>query len=108
MQANEYQQFVSRTMNKGLLGREAISNYCMGLAGEVGEVVEPLKKFLYHGKTVDYAEVKKELGDVCWYVAALANELGIELNDVLEQNVEKLQKRYPDGFKPQQPLPEWT
>jgi NTP pyrophosphatase (non-canonical NTP hydrolase) len=99
MQVKEYQTLVTRTMNQDLLGREAIANYCMGLAGEVGEVIEPLKKMLFHGKIIDYTEVTKELGDVCWYMSALCTELGIDMEDVLEQNIEKLKKRYPNGFE---------
>jgi len=67
----------------------------LGLCGEAGEVAEKIKKVIRDG--VDYlheeefkADLTKELGDVLWYVAALANDLDISLNDVAEGNIEKL------------------
>ena len=70
----------------------------LGLCGEAGEVAEKIKKVIRDG--VDYlheeefkADLTKELGDVLWYVAALANDLDISLNDVAEGNIEKLASR---------------
>jgi NTP pyrophosphatase (non-canonical NTP hydrolase) len=98
MDITRFQGCVARTMNKNLGFGEAISNYSMGLAGETGEVLEPLKKFLYHGHTLDKQKVADELSDLTWYICALANTLEINLADALERNVEKLKKRYPEGF----------
>lgn len=92
---NDYQKAVARTMNKN---DYALANYSMGLAGEAGEVVDILKKHLFHGHELDTLEVVKELGDVMWYVSAIANELQIDLDMVARLNVEKLEKRYPKGF----------
>lgn len=98
MDITRFQGCVARTMNKNLGFGEALSNYSMGLAGEAGEVLEPLKKFLYHGHTLDKAKVSNELADVIWYVSALANTLEVDLGEALERNVEKLRARYPEGF----------
>ena len=95
MEFNKYQAEVERTMNKG---EYALANYCMGLTGEAGETVDMFKKHLFHGHDLDLNDVIKELGDVMWYVSAIANELGISLDEVAERNVTKLQKRYPKGF----------
>jgi NTP pyrophosphatase (non-canonical NTP hydrolase) len=57
-----------------------------------------LKKHLFHGKPLDADEVIKELGDVLWYVAGMATAIGVSLDDVGQRNVDKLRKRYPDGF----------
>jgi NTP pyrophosphatase (non-canonical NTP hydrolase) len=70
----------------------------LGLAGETGEVVEHVKKYLGHGHALDLALVQKELGDVLWYVSALASYLDLDLNTIGEQNIQKLRERYPEGF----------
>ena len=56
------------------------------------------KKYLYQGHEFDREHMAEELGDVCWYVAELATGLGATLEEVMAQNIEKLRKRYPDGF----------
>lgn len=69
----------------------------LGVVGEAGEVADKWKKVLaYHdGKFTDedVAEIGKELGDVIWYVAALAESLGISFSDIAQQNLEKLHSR---------------
>lgn len=94
----EYQNKSARTMNR-LEFHEALSNWCMGLSGEVGEITEHIKKHLYHGKKLDYGEVEKEIGDLLWYVSALCSSLGFSLEDVAKGNIKKLEARYPQGFK---------
>ena len=69
-----------------------------GLAGEAGEVCDFLKKVHGHGKPYDRAALVKELGDVMWYVANLADAHGITLSEVATANVAKLRARYPAGF----------
>lgn len=98
MKMSYYQAAVVRTMNHSLTFKEAIANYALGIAGEAGEVIEPIKKHLFHNKSLDLNEMREELADVCWYVAALANELGIDLDEALTENIEKLVRRHPDGF----------
>lgn len=70
----------------------------LGLAGESGEVIEHLKKHVGHGHDLDRAKVRKELGDVLWYVAAIATLVDLDLDDVALANVAKLRERYPQGF----------
>lgn len=98
MKMSEYQATVAVTMNHALSQPQALSNYALGLAGEAGEVIEPIKKHLYHGRSLDLNNVAEELADVIWYVAAVANTLGIRLDVALDANVAKLQARYPEGF----------
>jgi NTP pyrophosphatase (non-canonical NTP hydrolase) len=73
----------------------------LGLGGEVGEVLNKVKKIMrdHDGKLTDeYREIlKKELGDVLWYVAALASELGLNLEEVAQLNLEKLASRKERG-----------
>lgn len=100
MNFNEYQKLSQRTMpNKGF--EKDISNYCMGLAGETGEVIDLLKKVIHHGHSWNYetlVKVKGELGDVMHYVAGICTLLNLLLENVCEENIEKLEKRYPEGF----------
>lgn len=70
----------------------------LGLAGEAGEVIEIVKKGIFHEKGIDKTHIKKELGDVLWYVALICDACRFNLDDVLEENISKLKKRYPDGF----------
>ncbi len=74
-------------------------NGCLGLSGETGEVVDAIKKVLFHGKERNDQEIKKELGDVLWYVALIAESLGYSMDEIMEQNIDKLKKRYPEGFR---------
>lgn len=72
-----------------------------GLSGEVGEVNDIIKKWIYHGHELDEQELKKELGDVCWYLALTCNAFGYELDEIMSMNIDKLKQRYPDGFSEQ-------
>lgn len=70
----------------------------MGLAGESGEVVDLIKKQVCHKHGIDRDAIAKELGDVLWYVAAIATKLDLNLADVASININKLKARYPEGF----------
>lgn len=67
--------------------------------GEAGEVIDLLKKHEFQGHDLDYNEIVKELGDVAWYLALACTAIGVPLSAVLQQNIDKLKARYPDGFK---------
>ena len=70
----------------------------MGLCGESGEVIDIVKKHLAQGHELDKDKIAKELGDVAWYLAEVAYALDLKLEDVLVMNIEKLKKRFPNGF----------
>ena len=73
---------------------------CLGLAAESGEFIEIPKKIFFQGKPLTEAEVfhlKRELGDVLWYWINACRALGLDPNDVVEENVNKLKARYPGG-----------
>lgn len=93
--ANNYQELAMRTANPEHIN---LSNVGLGIAGEAGEVADLIKKHLHHNHELDREELIKELGDVCWYVALGCTALGIEMAEVMQRNIEKLKKRYPDGF----------
>lgn len=72
----------------------------IGLASEGGEFNEIVKKVLFQGKPLTDAEVfhmKRELGDIMWYWTNACRSLGLDPNDVIAENVNKLQSRYPGG-----------
>lgn len=80
---------------------EGITNAVLGLSGEAGECADMIKKMRYQGHPLEVRELILELGDVMWYVAAAATTLGMKLEDVGTRNIEKLRKRYPNGFDPE-------
>ena len=75
-----------------------VLNGCLGLSGESGETLDMIKKFVFHEKELDEEHLKKELGDVMWYVAMICESVGFDLDDVMQTNVDKLKARYPEGF----------
>lgn len=75
-----------------------IMNACLGLSGEVGEFNDMVKKWVFHEKALDVAHAKKELGDCMWYIAMVCQSFGWDMNEIMQVNVDKLLKRYPDGF----------
>ena len=99
-----YHAEVKRTTSEGIDFREALNVGAMGLAGETGEVVDTIKKFLFHHHDLDRAALYKELGDVLWYLTLLCNTLGISLAEIMDMNAEKLRKRYPDGWDPERSI----
>jgi len=69
----------------------------LGLAGEAGEVAEKIKKVIRDNKGVisdeKKQEIKKELGDVLWYVSQIASEINLSLDDIADENIKKLYSR---------------
>lgn len=68
-----------------------------GLCSEAGEVAGLLQK-TYQGHTMDTDNMVKELGDCLWMIAEIATAMGLSLDDIAQQNIDKLRRRYPDGF----------
>lgn len=97
MSGNEYQRLALRTAGDGDI-KYLIENGVMGLNGEAGECIDIVKKWRFQGHPLDSKKLKDELGDVLWYVAITAAAIGCELNDVMQHNIDKLRKRYPEGF----------
>ena len=72
----------------------------LGLAAESGEFTEVVKKIIFQGKPYNEDNVfhmKRELGDICWYLAQACMALDTTFDEVMEMNVEKLKARYPGG-----------
>jgi NTP pyrophosphatase (non-canonical NTP hydrolase) len=97
MNNQDYAEEVKRTSG-GITGYAMLDVCALGLAGEVGEIVDHIKKVLYHGYALDVEYLKKEIGDVHWYLQTLTREIGSTYDEVTDMNRDKLRKRYPDGF----------
>ena len=85
-------------MTRLFLNAERLPVMVLGLCGEAGEVADLVKEHLWHGKDYPHAEIKNELGDALGYVSEIATALGLTLEDIAAANIEKLRRRYPDGF----------
>lgn len=90
---NKYQVEALRTM-----GSSNLPILALGIAGEAGEVADLVKKELGHGHPRNPERMAKELGDVLWYIATLADNYGYSLAEVATMNIDKLKARYPGGF----------
>lgn len=97
MTGQEYQELAARTINPGLtpLGQERHALH--GMVGEIGELHSIYQKF-YQGHSIEEEHVKKELGDLLWFIAEYCTVCGWNLDDIMQMNIDKLRERYPDGF----------
>lgn len=103
MNASTYQEQAARTLLDApgfdIPAQEIMLLWnAIGLAGEAGEVAEHIKKGVLHQHGVDANKLGKELGDVLWYVAGLCTKAGLDMSQVMAENIQKLQARYPHGF----------
>lgn len=97
MNPNEYQQLAMRTCALTGDNDAMIHHAVFGLASEAGEVAGIFQK-VYQGHMIDTDHVKKELGDCLWMIAEACEALGFTMEEVMRLNIDKLRKRYPDGF----------
>lgn len=107
MTLNEYMNLAQRTSSEKYAARtgegvnmKQLENGLMGLCGEAGECMEILKKHRHQGHMLKREELCEEIGDALWYIAEAAAGAGFTLEDVARTNIEKLLKRYPNGFDP--------
>lgn len=97
MELNEYQRQALATRNQ-----DTDLVYTSGkLTIEAAELQQHALKARYHGKPLPAAEAIEELGDVLWYAAAVADDLGVSLSEVAEQNLAKLQLRHGAAYRPE-------
>lgn len=84
-----------------------LNSAALGLAGESGEIADHVKKVMFHGHPLNDATcdlIAKEIGDILWYCAIGAKGIGLGLGEIAHMNVEKLRKRYPEGFSAEKSL----
>jgi len=100
MELNDYQKLAMKTAI--FPERDGYSYTALGLAGEAGEIANKVKKFIRDGYDEEELQIKlndiaDELGDVLWYVAAVAHVIGTDLESVAKNNLYKLAERQRKG-----------
>lgn len=105
MNLKEYSEKALRTAQTHRPYEQLLLNACLGLAGESGEVCDLIKKHIYQGHNVLHKdEILNEVGDVLWYINLLLHTTGLTFEQTMEYNINKLQKRYPNGFEVEKSL----
>ena len=97
MQLNEYQQLAARTINKELSETEKSMHALHGMSAETGEL-HGLYQKCYQGHKAAVDHIQKEVGDLLWFIAEYCSAWGWTLDEIAQMNIDKLRKRYPDGF----------
>ena len=97
MTGNEYQALAERTINKDLNDFGMCHHALHGMVGEIGEIHSLYQK-IYQGHSMDDEHLKKEVGDLLWFIAEYCTSMGWNLEDVMQLNIDKLKARYPEGF----------
>lgn len=106
MDIKEYQEKAERTISpqdKALDRLDTtvhiqIIHSILGMSGEVGELSSALEKYGWYGRELDVLNIKEELGDILWYMAELCQCLNLDLEEIMEMNIRKLQERYPEKY----------
>lgn len=97
MQLNEYQRLAARTINAELNDNLKAMHALHGMSSEIGEIHGMYQK-VYQGHIAPEEHYKKELGDLMWFIAEYCTANGWTLGEIAQMNIDKLRKRYPDGF----------
>ena len=100
MTFDEYQELARRTQNKDLSVRQRTEHALFEMASEIGEIHAFFQKE-YQGHDIDEEKLEDEVGDLLWGIAELCDVYGWSMVDVAMRNIDKLRKRYPDGFDPE-------
>jgi len=97
MTDKQYLELAQRTLST--VDSDNIGHFAVGLVTESAEVLDAYKKHRFYGRDLDLQNLKEEIGDIMWYLVQLCDEIGYSLDQAKVDNITKLKKRYPDGFK---------
>lgn len=98
MNIYEYETKAMRTAKDMGSTKMNLIHAALGVASDGGELVDAIKKHTVYGKLLDYDNVIEEMGDILWFLALTAKSIGTTLEVVMEANIEKLAKRYPEKY----------
>jgi len=90
----DFQSLISRVDVRSI----RLLHGAMGLDTESGEIMDSMKRHIIYGSDLNVVNIREELGDIMWYVALICDELGLTIEQICEDNIAKLRKRYPDKF----------
>lgn len=97
MTDRQYVELAKRTLST--VDNDDFGHCSIGLVTEAAELLDAYKKHRFYGRELDLRNVKEEIGDLIWYLHILCDEIGYSLDQAKVDNIQKLAKRYPDGFK---------
>ena len=103
MTGNEYRELAARTINPELNNEQAMYHALHGMVGEIGEIHSLYQK-VYQEHKLDPMHLKKEVGDLLWFIAEYCTAMCWDLDDVMQLNIDKLRARFPDGFEAERSL----
>lgn len=103
MHLNQYQAMAQRTMNPNLEQFETIYHALHGMSAEIGEL-HGLYQKSYQGHELEPEHLKKELGDLMWFIAEFCTAYGWTMEEIAKLNIDKLKARYPEGFDAEKSL----
>lgn len=92
----QYVELAKRTLSTD---KDKLGHFTVGIVTEAAELLDAYKKTNWYDRYLDTTNVKEEIGDLCWYLYQLCDLIGYSLEQAKIDNIEKLKKRYPDGFK---------
>lgn len=98
MEANVYQKLAARTINTSLTMGGLKNHALHGMVGEIGEIHSLFQK-QYQGHDIDHEHLKKEVGDLLWFIAEFCTANHWDMGDIMAMNIEKLKARFPEGFE---------
>lgn len=97
----DYQCEAMRTADPNLDDEKSLLEGLIGLNSEAGEALDIYKKHIFQKHDLDREKIALELGDALWYLTEAADAINYTLTDIMQMNIRKLQKRYPNGFDPE-------
>ncbi|MCK5321524.1 nucleoside triphosphate pyrophosphohydrolase family protein [Candidatus Pacearchaeota archaeon] len=98
MELDKYQEACKRTSKKFDIPDLEIATWGLGVVGEAGDIASCIKKVFAHKNDSVKEGIRENIGDMMWYTAMICNFFGWKFEEVLQENLDKLEKRYPGGF----------